>query len=103
MKSFISAIVGISMIGLTASAHAGVMSFWSGDGGDTLAASVVPGAITIVTPHSVWGDVSDDAGLAAGTAKWISYANTGAGGSIAPNTANRFSTAAATAKFTRTF
>jgi hypothetical protein len=47
--------------------------------------------------------VSDDAGLAAGTAKWISYADTGLGGSVAPNTANRFSTAAATVKFTRTF
>ena len=38
-----------------------------------------------ITPHSVWGDVSDNAGLAAHAADWISYANTGVNGDVAPN------------------
>lgn len=71
-------------------AMAASISFWSGDGNDVLTAgSGGPGAITQITPHAAWGDVSDDAGLAAGTAKWISYANTGVGGIIAPNVAGR--------------
>src|SRR5690606_7704294 len=64
----------------------------SGDGNDVIVTSVNPGAVTTITPPEVWGDVSDDAGLAPGTAKWISFANTGAGGSVAPNTPDRTDT-----------
>ena len=73
--------------------------FHSGDGGDILLTS---GAVTVVTPHPAWGDVSDEAGLAAGTAEWISYANTGQGGIIAPNAASR-TIPDATTHFQRTF
>jgi hypothetical protein len=78
--------LGAVTMALTAgSAHAAPVAFWTGDGGDVVA----PGAVTILTPHPLWGDVSDDAGLAPGTAKWVSYANTGIGGSVAPNAASR--------------
>ena len=72
-------------VGSISSAHAAMISFWSGDGGDILVSSVNPGAVTVITPHPLWGDVSVPAGLAPGTAKWISYANTGIGGFIPPN------------------
>lgn len=86
--------------GLASTASAAVITEYSGDGGDVL---LTAGAVTAVTPHPAWGDVSDDAGLAPGTADWISYANTGVGGIIAPNTADRTSLAAATAHFQRSF
>ena len=70
-------------------ASAAMINFWSGDGGDVLVSSVNPGAVTVITPHTAWGDVSVAAGLAADTAEWISYANTGAGGIIAPNAPDR--------------
>jgi hypothetical protein len=67
-------------------ADAALINFWSGNGNDVLdPGQGGPGAITAITPHSEWGDVSDNAGLAAGTADWISYANTGVGGIIAPD------------------
>ena len=92
----------------TASASAATIPFYTGDGLDTLALAPVSGAITPITPHSVWGDVSDDAGFALGTAEWISYANTGLGGSVAPNSAdvanlNVLDNDEATAVFTRSF
>ena len=62
-------------------AQASTIQFWTGDTQD----SVTPGEVTAITPHSVWGDVSNHAGLLAGKAKWISYANTGVGGdTVAP-------------------
>ena len=87
-----------------ATAQAATINFATGDGGDVVA----PGAVTILTPHSLWGDMNSDAGLAAGTAKWISYANTGIGGFIAPNfvdaNANgKRDIGEQTALFTRTF
>jgi hypothetical protein len=87
-----------------ATANAAPITFATGDGGDV----VVPGAVTVVTPHPVWGDVNSDAGLAAGTAKWISYANTGIGGFIAPNYTDtngngKRDIGEQTALFTRTF
>jgi hypothetical protein len=94
--------MGLSLAGLTlaASVNAGMITEWSGDGNDVLLSS---GSVTEITPHSAWGDVSDDAGLAAGTAKWISYGNTGSGGVIAGNTADRNDRSQATAHFQRTF
>jgi PEP-CTERM motif len=84
------------------------ITFSTGDGGDVLSQSVVPGAITAVTPHDVWGDVSPDAGLAAHAADWISYANTGKGGIVAPdyvdsNANGKRDIGEQTATFTRTF
>jgi hypothetical protein len=81
-----------------ATAGAAPIQFWTGNGGD----SVTPGSVTLVTPHPVWGDVSSAAGLAPGTADWISYANTGLGGIIAPNAPGR-NIGQQTALFTRTF
>jgi PEP-CTERM motif len=91
-----------------ATAMAAPISFSTGDGGDVLAQSVAPGAITIVTPHPVWGDVSPDAGMAPHAADWISYASTGYGGIVAPNfiDANhngKRDIGEQTAEFTRTF
>jgi hypothetical protein len=74
------------------------INFSTGDGGD----SVTPGAVTVLTPHPAWGDVNSAAGLAPGTADWISYANTGIGGFIAPNAPGR-NIGQQTALFTRTF
>ncbi len=90
------------LLAVTAPASATLMTVWSGDGNDTLVSSVATGSVTIITPNPVWGDVSDDAGLAAGTAEWISYANTGLGGIIAPNAASR-DVGDETAHFQRTF
>lgn len=98
-----AAIVAILGLVFSGAASASMITAWSGDGGDVLVSSVNPGSITQITPHSVWGDVSDDAGLASGTAKWISYANTGSGGSIAPDTTDRNDISEATAHFQRTF
>ncbi|WCL55537.1 PEPxxWA-CTERM sorting domain-containing protein [Gimibacter soli] len=56
-------------------------TYYSGDGNGTCNG----GACVSITPHGVWGDVSDNAGLAANTADWISFANTGIGGSVLPS------------------
>lgn len=86
-----------------AAAQAANINFWSGNGSDVLVpGSGGPGAITQITPHPLWGDVSDNAGLALNTAKWISYANTGIGGIIAPNVTGR-AIGQQTAEFTQTF
>lgn len=85
--------------GLASGASAGPITAYSGDGGDLL---VSAGTVTQITPHSSWGDVSDDAGLAPGTASWISYADTGVGGSVVPNAADR-TRPNATSHFRRTF
>lgn len=75
-----SLVIVLALFGvLSGTAHAATIQFSTGDGQD----SVSHGAVTAITPHSVWGDVSNDAGLAAGTAQWISYANTGVGGIVA--------------------
>jgi hypothetical protein len=79
MKLVSGLAVGLLLTATTA--MAAPINFSTGDGGD----SVAPGAVTILTPHPVWGDVSGSAGLAPGSADWISYANTGIGGFIAPN------------------
>ena len=72
--SGILGVVAVASLMATASAGAATISFYTGDTFDTLVDSVDPGAITNITPHSVWGDVSDDAGLPTlGTAQWISY------------------------------
>jgi hypothetical protein len=94
--TIVSLLFGAASVALPITEH-------SGDGNDVLVASVNPGVVTTITPHSVWGDVSDDAGLSAGTAKWIGYANTGVGGIVAPNTPDRTDTNQATAHFRRTF
>lgn len=88
---------------LSLSAQATLVTGYSGDGNDILASSVTPGMITDINGPSVWGDVSNAAGLAAGTAKWISYANTGSGGVVAPNTTDRNNNSQATAHFQRKF
>ena len=107
MKNFkILSKIGLGLAGLTlaASVSAGMITEYSGDGNDVLVStSTGSGAITQIAPHNVWGDVSDNAGLANNTAKWISYANTGSGGIVAPNTADRNDNAEATAHFQRTF
>jgi hypothetical protein len=82
---------------MAASASAATITFATNDGGD----SVTPGVVTAVTPHPAWGDVNAAAGLAPGTADWISYANTGYGGTIAPNAPSR-NIGDQTALFTRT-
>lgn len=93
-------LLAVTSLAVSLPASAGVITEWSGDGNDVL---VTTGSITTITPHSAWGDVSDDAGLAADTASWISYADTGLGGSVAPNTSDRFDLNEATAHFQRTF
>ena len=94
---------------LTASSTgAAPINFSTGDGGDSVTPGantgypVTPGAATILTPHTVWGDVSSSAGLAPGTADWISYANTGYGGFVAPDAPSR-NIGDQTARFTRSF
>ena len=91
------------LVGFTGRAQAAPITFHSGDGGDVLVSSVVAGAVTPIAKHAVWGDVSPAAGLAADTAKWISYANTGNGGIVAPNMVGARVPANATAHFRRTF
>jgi hypothetical protein len=81
-----------------ATAGAVPINFSTGDGLD----SVTPGTVTVVNPHPAWGDVNSAAGLAPGTADWISYANTGIGGFIAPDAPGR-NIGQQTALFTRTF
>jgi hypothetical protein len=79
-------------------AEAAPITFYSGDGGD-----LVNGlSAVVIDPHPAWGDVSLFAGLPAGTAEWISYANTGMGGIVAPNVTSR-NLGHQTATFTRTF
>lgn len=82
----VSALLVAGLMLAPAAAQAATINFASGDGGDVLGAGCCGGSITQITPHLLWGDVSDDAGLAA---SWISYANTGSGGIIAPNAASR--------------
>lgn len=103
MKTLVSASIGAALIALACPAEAGLVTFFSGDGGDVLALSVAAGAgaVTPITPHPAWGDVSVAAGLAAGTARWLSYADTGIGGQRAPSTTDRSDPGAATATFTR--
>ncbi len=85
MKKTIGILVLAVLVSFT-SAQAASISFASGDGGDVLVSSVVPGAITVIAPHSAWGDVSDNAGI---MADWISYTNTGVGAIVAPNVSSR--------------
>jgi hypothetical protein len=101
MKRLFTTASTIALLAAAASADASPL-FWSGDGGDTLVSSVASGSITEITPNPVWGDVSDDAGLAANTAAWISYGDTGQGGFVAPNVTDR-TIPNATAHFQRTF
>lgn len=77
-------LASLLLIGVSSGAQAAPL-FYSGDGSDVLVSSVAPGAVTTVTKHGVWGDVSTSLGEAADTAKWISYGNTGLGGFVAPN------------------
>ena len=56
-----------------------------------------------ITPHSVWGDVSDNAGLPVNGANWISYANTGVGGAVASNVVGARTPGKETALFEETF
>jgi len=65
-------------IGTTA--FAAPMIFNSGDATNEYNSST--GTNVVITPHSAWGNVG-------GGANWISYANTGIGGAIAPNAASR--------------
>ncbi len=89
---------------LSAQSASAVQVFeWSGDGKDILVNSVDPGSITVINEHPAWGDVSDDAGLASGTAKWISYDDTGQPRTVtAPNASSR-TIGDETAHFRRTF
>jgi hypothetical protein len=96
--SKILGIAAVVSLGATASASAATIQFYTGDGKD----SVTPGQVTDITPHAVWGDVSDDAGLAPGTAEWISYDNTGFNAIVADNAASR-TIPDATAVFSRSF
>lgn len=104
-KQRLTSLITFALTGLlfTGAAQAVPITEWSGDGNDVLVSSADPGSITSIIPHSAWGDVSDNAGLAANTAAWISYANTGLGGLIAPNTTDRTDNGQATAHFQRTF
>jgi hypothetical protein len=88
MSKFLKCLAVIAAMAMMATtANAAPMTFWSGDGGDNLVSSINgnTGAVTTITPHPVWGDVSTDVGLAADSVDWISYADTGIGGFIAPN------------------
>ena len=96
--SKILGIAAVVSLAANASASAATIQFHTGDGLD----SVNTGVVTVITPHEVWGDVSDDAGLPLETAKWISYADTGLDGSVAPNAASR-TIPDATAVFSRSF
>ena len=82
-------------------AEAAPITFYSGDG--TMNETVNGGAVVTITPHPVWGDVSESAGLLAGTAEWISYADTGYDNPIfAPNAVSR-AIGDQTALYSRTF
>jgi hypothetical protein len=106
MRFSIAMILVSGLALVSGSAQAMLITEYSGDGGDVLVSSVDPGSVTTITPHPVWGDVSDDAGLASGTADWISYTNTGypvGSNTLAPNTTDRTDLNEATAHFRRTF
>jgi hypothetical protein len=81
-----------------APAGADPITFYTGDGGDM----VGEGSAVNILPHPAWGDVSEYAGLAAGTAKWISFVNSGYGGIVVPNVESR-ELGGQTSTFTRTF
>ncbi len=78
--------------------EAAPITFYTGDGGDV----VNGGAAVNILPHPAWGDVSALAGLAAGTAEWISFVDSGYGGIVLPNAESR-ELGDETARFTRTF
>ena len=78
--------------------EAAPITFYTGDGGDV----VNGGAAVNILPHPAWGDVSELAGLAAGTAQWISFVDSGYGGIDLPNAKSR-NLGDQTARFTRTF
>jgi hypothetical protein len=108
---FISGLAAAALLLLTtATADAALINFASSDGGDVVTPgrntgyheSDDRGRATILAPHPVWGDVNRDAGLAPRTARWISYADTGYGGMVAPNAPSRY-IGDQTALFTRTF
>ena len=83
--------------------EASPISFYTGDGGDVVTGGgVVNGAAVSILAHPLWGDVSQLAGLAAGTAQWISFVNSGYDGIVLPNADSR-SLGDETAKFTRVF
>jgi hypothetical protein len=94
------ALICAAVIGLAASTAGAAPLFYSGDGSVVLESA---GAITEIAPHSAWGDVSSFAGLADDTVKWISYANTGVGGIVAPNIVGAREPGNATAHFSRDF
>jgi hypothetical protein len=62
------------------SAYAAPITFNSGDAANEY--NSITGTNVVITPHSAWGNVG-------GGASWISYANTGIGGFVAPNAATR--------------
>jgi hypothetical protein len=74
------------------------ITFFSGDGGDQVNGG---DAVTIAT-HPAWGDVSEYAGLDDGTARWISFENTGFNAIVTENADSR-TIGDETALFTRTF
>src|ERR1700730_7717599 len=100
MKKSTWLVGALVMAAALASARAGAatITFYSGDGHDL----VNGGNAVVINPHSVWGDVSVPAGLAALTADWIAYANTGLGGIISPDVIDR-EIGHQTALFSRTF
>jgi PEP-CTERM motif len=78
--------------------EAGPIAFYTGDGGDV----VNGGSAVNLLPHPAWGDVSEAAGLAAGTAEWISFVDSGYGAIVLPNAESR-DLGDQTATFNRTF
>ncbi len=88
------------MVVLGVSSAGAAPLFFSGDGSVVLESA---GAITQIAPHAAWGDVSASAGLTDDTVKWISYADTGVGGIIAPDIVGDRVPANATAHFSRDF
>ena len=88
--SYTVAVAALAMALAGTTANAAPITFSSGDGVNEF--NSVTGTNVNITPHSAWGDVG-------GGASWISYANTGIGGTTAPNVATR-TRADATALFT---
>jgi PEP-CTERM motif len=82
----------------TAPSAAETITFFSGDGGD----QVNGGDAVTIASHPAWGDVSEYAGLEAGTAQWISFENTGFNAIVTENAESR-TIGDETALFTRTF
>lgn len=106
MHRLIGGIAALALVAFAGPALAGPVSGWSGDGSDVLVSDVSgSGSITQITPNSQWSDVSDDAGLAPGTAKWISYADTGVSPdtTVAPNISGTRTIGNETAHFRRNF